>query len=81
MLQVWVFIGSAYFIVITQISEKRDIFPHHPQGYESGFPEKEAMMTQKAEEEEKHVMTGRKMAAKCVFLRKKKTEVRKKMEM
>lgn len=29
-LQVWVFIGSAYFIVITQMSAKRDIFTHHP---------------------------------------------------
>lgn len=53
------------------MSEKRDIFPHHPQGYESGFPEKEAMMTQKAEEEEKHVMTGRKMAAKFSYGKKK----------
>lgn len=31
-LQVWVFIGSAYFIVITQMSEKRDIFTPYPSG-------------------------------------------------
>ncbi len=38
----WVFIGSAYFIVITEMSAKRDIFTHHPGGDESGFPEKTA---------------------------------------
>lgn len=41
-LPVWVFIGSAYFIVITEISEKRDIFTYYPGGDESGFLEKEA---------------------------------------
>lgn len=60
-----VFIGSAYFIVITLTSEKRDIFfTHHP-GDEFGFPKKKARrVTQKAEEEEKHVMTENKMAKK-----------------
>lgn len=68
-LRVWVFIGSAYFIVITQMSEKRDIFTHHPQGDESGFPEKEARtVTCKGEEEEIRVMSEKKMAAKCVLL-------------
>lgn len=67
-LPVWVFIGSAYFIVIIQMSEKRDIFTHHPGGDESGLAEKEARrVTQKAGEEEKHVMTEMKKAAKCVL--------------
>lgn len=35
LLPVWVFIGSAYFIVITQMSEKGDIFSHQPGGDES----------------------------------------------
>lgn len=75
-LQVWVFIGSAYFIVITQMSNKRDIFTHHPGGDESGFPEMLARrVTQKAAEEGKHVMTEKKMAAKCIL-----QEVRKETE-
>lgn len=65
----WAFIGSAYFIVITQMSEKRDIFTHHPRGDESGFPEKEARkVTEKGEEEEIRVMSEKKMAAKCVVV-------------
>lgn len=39
-LHVWVSIGSAYFIVITQMSEKRDIFTHHPRGDEASFLKK-----------------------------------------
>lgn len=62
------------------MSEKRDIFTHHPGGNESGFPEKEARrVNQKAAEEDKHVMTEKKMAAKCffMFLLQKQTKVSK----
>lgn len=38
------FSGSAYFLVITRMYEKRDIFTHYPGGGESGFPEKEENM-------------------------------------
>lgn len=63
------------------MSEKRDIFTHHPQGYESGFPEKEA------KEDDSKGRRGRKTChdrkengCQMCFLKgrkKKKPEVRK----